>query len=51
MLVKIVKTSIILNDEKEGKKYLWAFVDEYDRTMVQIYSEKYPKELEEFLKR
>jgi hypothetical protein len=51
MLAKVVKTNIVLNDEKEGDRVLWCFVDEHDRTMVQIYSSKYPKELEEFLKK
>lgn len=51
MKVKVIKTNIVLNDEKEGNKYLWCFIDEYEHTIVQIYSSKYPKELEDFLKK
>jgi len=37
--------------EKGGKdKILWAFIDEYGHTIIQVYSEKYPKYIEEFLK-
>ena len=52
MEIKVVKTSIVrLETDKEGKKkspkYLWAFIDKYNHTVIQIYSEEYPKKLYE----
>ena len=47
MKLTVSKTSIVRYEaEKDGKKnppkYLWALIDEYNHTFIQIYSEEYP---------
>lgn len=40
---------IVLQEKDQKDKILWAFLDEDGHTTIQVYSEKYPKEMEEFL--
>jgi hypothetical protein len=46
----VVKTSIVLREKGQKDKILWAFVDKEGHTIIQVYSEKYPIEMEKFLK-
>ena len=54
MEVTIRKMGIILPvEDKKSKakpKHLWAIIGDHGGTMLQVYSEDYPKDWEEFFK-
>lgn len=51
MLKRVEKSETIFLQEKGGKKrYLWAFIDEMGCTIIQVYSEKFPTEMEKYIK-
>lgn len=56
MKITVKKLSqVLLTDPKAGEKtpkpkYLWALVDEFNHTVIQVYSEEYPtKFIKDFL--
>ena len=42
--------SIVLQGKDQKDKILWAFIDEEGHTIIQVYSDRYPQDMEEFLK-
>lgn len=41
--------SIVLQNQGQKDKILWAFEDENGHTVIQVYSPTHPKEMEELL--
>ena len=50
MLTRVYRMDVNLQKKEKKYKILWAFIDEYGHTIIQVYSEKYPKYIKEFLK-
>jgi len=42
--------SVVLQNQGQKDKILWAFIDEEGHTVIQVYSAEYPKKVEEFIK-
>lgn len=41
--------SVVLREKGQKDRNLWAFIDEDGHTVIQVYSEKYPIEMEKSL--
>jgi hypothetical protein len=50
MEIKVVKMSIVLREKDQKDRILWAFMDKDGHTIMQVYSEKYPADMENYLK-
>ncbi len=44
----VKKMSIVLQDKGQKDKFLWAFVDEGGHTVMQVYSDKYPTDMQKY---
>lgn len=45
----VVKMSDVLREKDRKDRLLWAFIDKEGHTIIQVYSETYPKHMDEFL--
>lgn len=45
----VVKMSVVLREKGQKDRNLWAFVDKGGHTIIQVYSDRYPSDMEEFL--
>ena len=43
--------SVVPQEKGEKDKILWAFIDEEGHTIIQVYSDMYPIDIEKFLKK
>jgi hypothetical protein len=50
MLVTVKKMSIVLQNQGQKDKILWAFLDEGGHTVIQVFSGEYPIGMEKYLK-
>lgn len=41
--------SIVLRNQGQKDKILWALIDEFGHTVIQVYSPTYPTEMEKLL--
>ena len=41
--------SVVFQEKGQKDKILWAFIDKWGHTVIQVYSAEYPKEMEEFI--
>lgn len=46
----VVKMNVVLREKGQKDRYLWAFIDKEGHTIIQVYSDRYPFDMEDFLK-
>ena len=49
MKVTVKKMNHVLRDKGLKDRNLWAFLDENGHTVIQVYDDKYPADMEKFL--
>ena len=50
MLKRVDKMNVLLQEKEKKDKILWAFIDEEGHTIIQVYSDKYPEDIEKILR-
>ena len=49
MKVSVVKTKIVFQEKGKKDQILWAFLDEMGHTIIQVYDDEYPADMEKFI--
>lgn len=49
MIVRVEKMNHVLTEKGQKDKFLWALIDKWGHTIIQVYSPEYPKEMEKLI--